>query len=177
MVVVVVLAGQASLLADGAGSDVATSAFDAVLRSPLTAVAADRAGNAHSGEGELILTTSSNAGSTASNGSVEAGGTVAGCALAGLALRRARSALTVADFIEARWAVVDALSIDTAATDHDGRADSPAASLIEKLTIRTGETVGSGTNASGALEVTDFTDTVFGIGSFVAGQDAGLHDS
>ena len=108
---------------------------------------------------------------------MEAGGTVAGCALAGLALRRARRALTVADFIEARWAVVDALSIDTAATDHDGRADSPAASLIEKLTIRTGETVGSGTNASGALEVTDLTDTVYSEGSFVTGQDAGLHDS
>ena len=169
MVVVVVLAGQASLLADGAGSDVATSAFDAVLRSPLTAVAADRAGNAHSGEGELILTTRSSAGSTGSDRAVEAGGTVAGSALAGLALNRARSALTVADFIEARWALLDAHSFDSVTSQHDGRAGAKTASHIEKLTIRTGETVGSRTNAGGALKVTDLTDTVYSEGSFVTG--------
>ena len=108
---------------------------------------------------------------------MEAGGTVAGCALAGLALRRARSALTVADFIEARWALFDTHSFDSVTSQHDGRTGAKTASHIEKLTIRTRETVSCRTNAGGALEVTDLTDTVYSKGSFVTGQDAGLHDS
>ena len=108
---------------------------------------------------------------------MEAGSTVTRSTLTGLALRRARRALTVADLPEARWALIDTFSTDSSSAEHDSGARSPAASLIEELSVRAGETVGGSSNASSTLEVTDFAHTVVSVGAFIAGKHAGLHDS